>query len=192
MSTGALEVYNFTYFLLFFFAALCFLTKFPPFILVLSIHMDDQIDSKTLIGSYVCTEQPGEFRWQPGSLTQVCIDGSENIHHFHNLALIILFNCYAIVFESATSQAVLKGFWVVFEDIDKAPMDVLSILLPLLEGASSFATGHGEVLTFAYSLYQTSFLQFYSLYLNYRHQLHFNFVLVVRAMIMCSHVLLEI
>lgn len=33
--------------------------------------MDDQIDGKTLIGSYVCAEKPGEFRWQPGSLTQV-------------------------------------------------------------------------------------------------------------------------
>ncbi|XP_038723701.1 midasin [Tripterygium wilfordii] len=77
---------------------------------VLSIHMDDQIDGKTLIGSYVCTEQPGEFRWQPGSLT----------------------------------QAVLNGFWVVFEDIDKAASDVQSILLPFLEGASSFVTSHGE------------------------------------------------
>nr|KAJ0203636.1 hypothetical protein LSAT_V11C500264470 [Lactuca sativa] len=38
---------------------------------VLSIHMDEQIDRKTLIGSYVYAEQPGEFRWQPGSLTQV-------------------------------------------------------------------------------------------------------------------------
>ncbi|KAL6993116.1 hypothetical protein U1Q18_011234 [Sarracenia purpurea var. burkii] len=82
---------------------------------VLSIHMDEQIDGKTLIGSYVCTEKPGEFRWQPGSLT----------------------------------QAVLKGFWVVFEDLDKAPSDVTSILLPLLEGASSFLTGHGEVITVA-------------------------------------------
>ncbi|KAJ4717838.1 Midasin [Melia azedarach] len=77
---------------------------------VLSIHMDDQIDGKTLIGSYVCTEQPGEFRWQPGSLT----------------------------------QAILNGYWVVFEDIDKAPSDVQSILLPLLEGSSSFAAGYGE------------------------------------------------
>ncbi|KAK2975328.1 hypothetical protein RJ640_013841 [Escallonia rubra] len=77
---------------------------------VLSIHMEEQIDGKTLIGSYVCTEQPGEFRWQPGSLT----------------------------------QAVLKGFWVVFEDIDKAPADMQSILLPLLEGATSFFTGNGE------------------------------------------------
>ncbi|CAN0878069.1 MDN1 [Linum grandiflorum] len=77
---------------------------------VLSIYMDDQLDGKTLLGSYVCTEKPGEFKWQHGSLI----------------------------------QAVLNGYWVVFEDIDKAPADVQSILLPLLEGASSFVTGHGE------------------------------------------------
>ncbi|PQP97334.1 hypothetical protein Pyn_09066 [Prunus yedoensis var. nudiflora] len=77
---------------------------------VLSIHMDDQIDGRTLIGSYVCTEKPGEFRWQPGSLT----------------------------------QAVSNGYWVVFEDIDKAPSDVRSVILPLLEGVNLFATGHGQ------------------------------------------------
>ncbi|KAL4625562.1 hypothetical protein ACB092_05G035400 [Castanea dentata] len=84
---------------------------------VLSIHMDDQLDGKTLTGSYVCTEQPGEFRWQPGSLT----------------------------------QAVQNGFWVVFEDVDKAPSDVQSIILPLLEGAKSFSNGHGEEITVAES-----------------------------------------
>lgn len=42
----------------------------------------------------------------------------------------------------------MKGYWVVFEDIDKAPADVQSIILPLLEGASSFLTGHGEVFYF--------------------------------------------
>ncbi|KAK4348719.1 hypothetical protein RND71_031474 [Anisodus tanguticus] len=75
--------------------------------------MDDQVDGKMLVGTYVCTEQPGEFRWQPGSLT----------------------------------QAVSNGFWVVFEDVDKAPPDVQCILLPLLEGATSFFTGHGEGLS---------------------------------------------
>ncbi|XP_062087755.1 midasin isoform X2 [Humulus lupulus] len=77
---------------------------------VVSIPMDDQIDGKTLLGSYVCTERPGEFRWQPGTL----------------------------------SQAVVNGYWVVFEDIDKAPSDVHAILLPLLEGTNSYITGHGE------------------------------------------------
>ncbi|KAI5422579.1 AAA ATPase midasin, variant 2, partial [Lathyrus oleraceus] len=82
---------------------------------VLSIQMDDQIDGRTLGGGYVCTDRPGEFRWQPGSLT----------------------------------QAVQNGFWIVFEDINKAPSDVHSILLPLLEGADSFMTERGEVIIFA-------------------------------------------
>ncbi|PNX76575.1 midasin, partial [Trifolium pratense] len=77
---------------------------------VISIQMDDQIDGRTLEGGYVCTDRSGEFRWQPGSLT----------------------------------QAVQNGFWIVFEDLNKAPSDVHSILLPLLEGADSFKTGHGE------------------------------------------------
>lgn len=39
---------------------------------VLFVHLDEQMDSKTLVGSYICTEKPGEFKWHPGSLTQVC------------------------------------------------------------------------------------------------------------------------
>lgn len=42
-------------------------------------------------------------------------------------------------------QAVSNGYWVVFEDIDKAPSDVRSVILPLLEGVNLFATGHGQV-----------------------------------------------
>ncbi|PKA58467.1 hypothetical protein AXF42_Ash013973 [Apostasia shenzhenica] len=80
---------------------------------VLFIHMDEQMDSKSLIGSYICSEQPGEFKWQPGSLT----------------------------------HAILSGLWVVFEDIDKAPNEVQSIILPLLEGSSSLVTGNGEVIS---------------------------------------------
>lgn len=79
---------------------------------VLFIHMDEQTDSKTLVGTYICTEIPGEFKWQPGSLT----------------------------------QAILEGFWVVFEGIDKAPNEVQSVILPLLEGSTLFGTGHGEVI----------------------------------------------
>ncbi|KAJ4774203.1 Midasin [Rhynchospora pubera] len=82
---------------------------------VLFIHMDEQMDSRTLVGSYVCTEKPGEFKWNPGSLT----------------------------------QAIVKGYWIVFEDIDKAPSDVQSVLLPLMEGSTSFSTGHGEVVEVA-------------------------------------------
>lgn len=40
------------------------------------IQIDDQMDTKSLIGSYVCTMRPGEFRWQPGPLAEV---------HFHSI-----------------------------------------------------------------------------------------------------------
>ncbi|KAL0877422.1 hypothetical protein Bca101_027127 [Brassica carinata] len=84
---------------------------------VVFIHMDDQLDGKTLVGTYVCTDQPGEFKWQPGSLT----------------------------------QAVMNGFWVVLEDIDKAPSDVPLVLSPLLGGSCSFVTSQGEVIQIAES-----------------------------------------
>lgn len=44
---------------------------------------------------YRCTDVPGEFVWQPGTLT----------------------------------QAVTKGHWVLLEDIDYAPLDVVSRFL---------------------------------------------------------------
>lgn len=45
-----------------------------------------------LLGMYRCTDVPGKFVWQPGSLT----------------------------------QAVSKGYWILLEDIDHAPLDVVS------------------------------------------------------------------
>ena len=37
----------------------------------MTVHVDDQMDSKTLLGSYIASSIPGEFSWQPGLLTQV-------------------------------------------------------------------------------------------------------------------------
>lgn len=48
--------------------------------------------SQMLLGMYRCTDIPGKFVWQPGSLT----------------------------------QAVSKGHWILLEDIDHAPLDVVS------------------------------------------------------------------
>ena len=33
---------------------------------VIELHLDSQMDSKTLLGSYVCTDTPGEFVWKAG------------------------------------------------------------------------------------------------------------------------------
>ena len=68
------------------------------------------IQFQALLGTYRCTEVPGEFVWQPGVLT----------------------------------QAVTNGYWVLLEDIDYAPMEVVSVLLPLLETRCLSVPGHGD------------------------------------------------
>lgn len=37
----------------------------------IKVQLGDQTDSKMLLGTYCCTDVPGEFVWQPGVLTQV-------------------------------------------------------------------------------------------------------------------------
>ncbi|KAK5645761.1 hypothetical protein RI129_004225 [Pyrocoelia pectoralis] len=40
------------------------------------VQLGDQTDSKMLLGTYGCTDIPGEFIWQPGVLTQAVTEGS--------------------------------------------------------------------------------------------------------------------
>ena len=42
---------------------------------LLEFHIDDETDSKTLIGSYSTTDMPGEFAWRPGALTHASREG---------------------------------------------------------------------------------------------------------------------
>ncbi|PIK60822.1 putative midasin [Apostichopus japonicus] len=79
---------------------------------LIKVQLGDQTDSKALVGTYRCTEIPGEFVWQPGPLT----------------------------------QAVQEGKWILLEDLDYAPMDVISVLLPLLESGSLTVPGHGDTI----------------------------------------------
>ncbi|KAF7997921.1 hypothetical protein HCN44_009319 [Aphidius gifuensis] len=41
---------------------------------IIKVQLGDQTDSKMLLGSYRCTDIPGEFVWQPGVLTQAIMD----------------------------------------------------------------------------------------------------------------------
>ncbi|CAM9499812.1 unnamed protein product, partial [Discosporangium mesarthrocarpum] len=74
--------------------------KAAPAPSLLELHLDDQTDSKTLLGTHACTDIPGEFAWCPGALT----------------------------------RAAAAGRWVLIEDLDRAPIEVLAALGPLLEG----------------------------------------------------------
>ncbi|XP_055981327.1 midasin [Sorex fumeus] len=82
---------------------------------LLKVQLGDQTDSKMLLGMYRCTDVPGEFVWQPGTLT----------------------------------QAATKGHWILLEDIDYAPLDVVSVLIPLLENGELLIPGHGDCLKVA-------------------------------------------
>ena len=42
---------------------------------LLEIHVDDETDTKTLVGSYTVTDIPGEFEWRPGALTSAVMSG---------------------------------------------------------------------------------------------------------------------
>ncbi|KAM9782721.1 LOW QUALITY PROTEIN: midasin [Neosynchiropus ocellatus] len=78
---------------------------------ILKVQLGDQTDSKMLLGMYRCTDIPGKFVWQPGSLT----------------------------------QAVSKGQWILLEDIDHAPLDVISVLLPLMENKKLMIPGREDI-----------------------------------------------
>lgn len=41
-------------------------------------------------------------------------------------------------------QAVRAGHWILLEDIDLAPMDVISVLIPLLESQTLSVPAHGN------------------------------------------------
>lgn len=42
---------------------------------LLEIHVDEETDTKTLVGSYTATDIPGEFAWRPGALTRAVTAG---------------------------------------------------------------------------------------------------------------------
>ncbi|KAM6915471.1 midasin [Xenentodon cancila] len=82
---------------------------------LLKVQLGDQTDSKMLLGMYRCTDIPGKFVWQPGTLT----------------------------------QAVCKGQWILLEDIDHAPLDVISVLLPLMENKKLMIPGREDCIDVA-------------------------------------------
>ncbi|GAV27477.1 hypothetical protein PMKS-000945 [Pichia membranifaciens] len=79
---------------------------------LVKIHLNQQTDLKTLLGTYTSGTKPGTFEWKNGVLT----------------------------------TAVKEGKWVLVEDIDKAPNEVLSILMSLLEHREITLPSRGEVL----------------------------------------------
>lgn len=45
---------------------------------LIKYQMDEFMDSKSLIGNYICSDIPGEFLWKPGPLYQVRFGNIDN------------------------------------------------------------------------------------------------------------------
>lgn len=81
---------------------------------------------QSLLGTFSCTGSPGDFTWQKGVLTKVhsicvpgeCVPMSPSSYH--------MYVCMYLHCMSVCMQAVEAGMWVIFEDIDSAPSDVVS------------------------------------------------------------------
>lgn len=66
---------------------------------MITLHLNEQTDAKSLLGMYATSSVAGSFTWQPGVLT----------------------------------KAVREGRWVLIEDLDRAPAEVIGLILPLIE-----------------------------------------------------------
>lgn len=66
---------------------------------MVTLHLNEQTDAKTLVGMYTNAKAQGTFVWRPGVLT----------------------------------TAVMEGRWLLIEDLDRAPAEIVSTLLPLIE-----------------------------------------------------------
>ncbi|KAJ5081946.1 Midasin [Penicillium alfredii] len=69
---------------------------------MVTLHLNEQTDAKSLLGMYATSSATGSFAWQPGVLT----------------------------------KAAREGRWVLIEDLDRAPSEVLGLILPIIERGS--------------------------------------------------------
>ncbi|KAJ5805247.1 Midasin [Penicillium riverlandense] len=66
---------------------------------MVTLHLNEQTDAKSLLGMYATSSANGSFSWQPGVLT----------------------------------KAAREGRWVLIEDLDRAPSEVIGLILPIIE-----------------------------------------------------------
>jgi midasin len=66
---------------------------------MVTLHLNEQTDAKSLLGMYATSSASGSFSWQPGVLT----------------------------------KAAREGRWVLIEDLDRAPSEVMGLILPIIE-----------------------------------------------------------
>lgn len=80
--------------------------------LMITLHLNEQTDAKSLIGIYTSSSDGAGFKWQPGILT----------------------------------EAIQQGRWILIEDIDRAPAEVMGVLRPILESGELYLPNRKETI----------------------------------------------
>ncbi|KIV89827.1 hypothetical protein PV10_07197 [Exophiala mesophila] len=79
---------------------------------MITLHLNEQTDAKSLIGIYTSASDGSGFKWQPGVLT----------------------------------EAIQQGRWILIEDIDRAPAEVMGVLRPILESGELYLPNRKEII----------------------------------------------
>ena len=66
---------------------------------MVTLHLNEQTDARSLLGMYASSPITGAFTWQPGVLT----------------------------------RAAKEGCWILIEDLNRAPSEVIGLILPIIE-----------------------------------------------------------
>lgn len=80
--------------------------------LMVTLHLNEQTDAKSLLGVYTSSADGESFIWQAGVLT----------------------------------KAIQQGRWVLLEDIDRAPAEVVGMLRPIVENGELFLANRKETI----------------------------------------------
>ncbi|KAK2715538.1 hypothetical protein QYM36_010205, partial [Artemia franciscana] len=101
------------------------------------IQLGDQTDSKVLVGTYRCTDIPGEFVWQPGVLAQAVAEGNWILLEDVDYASMDVISVLLPVLESRTLLLPGRG-----ENIRAAPGFQIFVTQRLIAGTTGLYKQH--------------------------------------------------
>lgn len=98
----------------------------------IELCLDDSSDMKALVGSYACSDVPGEFIWLDGPLLQV--HGPYYAYSYQQLKIY----CDIV-------QGMKSGSWLIVEDIDTSPVELLTFLAAVARSGQLTVPGAATV-----------------------------------------------
>jgi midasin len=110
----------------------------------IKVQLGDQTDSKMLLGSYRCTDIPGEFIWQPGVLTQAVIGGKWLLLEDIDSAALDVASILSNLMETGTLS--VPGYRDIIHVKSGFQLFVTQRLIPTVSGFHLQATGATSLL----------------------------------------------